>query len=260
MLDIHCMELLSEPSSLSVAVPWNVTESPSVDSEPEDGDEIDTVGEEFAGSLIVTDTCCDAVRRPLSVTVAVMVWVPAERVVSEKKLSVAKNPSMLEVHCMELLSEPSSLSVAEAQNVTLAPSSNSVPSIGLFIVKKGGWFCVDSFTVVVMLSVSDNKPESVTWAVMVWVPTDRFVVVYVEPVPMEPSMLEVHWICELSEPSSASVAVPWNVTESPSVNSEPDDGDNIDTVGGEFAGSLIVTDTCCDAVRPPESVTWAVMV
>ncbi len=42
--------------------------------------------------------------------------------------------------------------------------------------------------------------------------------VYTEPVPIEPSLLDVHWIDELSEPSSASVAVPENVTESPCVD------------------------------------------
>ena len=47
-----------------------------------------------------------------------------------------------------------------------------------------------------------------------------------------PSLLEVHWIEELSEPSSSSVAEPENVTESPCVDSEPDDGDVMDTVGG----------------------------
>ena len=45
------MELLSEPSSLSVAVPWNVTELPSVNEEPDDGDVMDTVGGVFGGGI-----------------------------------------------------------------------------------------------------------------------------------------------------------------------------------------------------------------
>ena len=53
-----------------------------------------------------------------------------------------------------------------------------------------------------------------------------------EPVPIEPSLLEVHWIELLSVPCSGSLAEPENVTESPCVDSEPEDGDVMDTVGG----------------------------
>ena len=53
-----------------------------------------------------------------------------------------------------------------------------------------------------------------------------------EPVPKGPSILEVHWIEELSVPCSGSLAEPENVTESPCVDSEPEDGDVMDTVGG----------------------------
>ncbi len=45
------MELLSEPSSLSVAVPCNVTELPSVNSEPDEGERTDTVGGVFGGGI-----------------------------------------------------------------------------------------------------------------------------------------------------------------------------------------------------------------
>ena len=95
------MDRLIEPSSLSVAVPENVTESPSVDSDPVDGDEIDTVGGEFAGgisALTVIDTCLESVRPPESVTLAVMVCVPTDRLDNANKSSVAKNSSMLELH------------------------------------------------------------------------------------------------------------------------------------------------------------------
>ncbi len=76
---------------------------------------------------------------------------------------------------------------------------------------------------------------------MVWVPTER-ILLNDEPVPMEPSLSEVHCMELLSELSSLSVALPWNVTDVPSVNEEPEDGDDIETVGGEFAGSLTVID------------------
>ena len=87
--------------------------------------------------------------------------------VSENKFPVAKNPSLLEIHWVDELSEPSSASVAEAQNVILAPSSISVPTTGLFSVKVGGWFCVDSFIVICIAVESDIPSESVAVAVTV---------------------------------------------------------------------------------------------
>ena len=89
-----------------------------------DGEVTDTVGAVFGVEpFTVTVTLLVVDNPPESVTDAVMVWVPTDSVVSEKKLSVAKNPSMLEIHCICELSESSSASVAEAQNVILAPSS-----------------------------------------------------------------------------------------------------------------------------------------
>ena len=140
-------------------------------------------------------------------------------------------PSLLEVHWIEELSEPSSSSVAVPENVTESPCVDSEPDDGDVIDTVGGVFG-GLFTVIVILSVSDASSLSVTVAVMVCVPTERFVLLNDEPVPIEPSLLEVHWIEELSEPSSSSVAEPENVTESPCVDSEPDDGDVMDTVGG----------------------------
>ena len=124
LLDVHWIKLLSGPSSASVAVPWNVTEVPSVNSEPVDGDNIDTVGNDTESTPLIVIVVCSETDPPSeSVTVAVMVWVPTERLDNENKLSVAKNPSMLEVHCMELLSVPSSSSVAVPQKIILSPSS-----------------------------------------------------------------------------------------------------------------------------------------
>ncbi len=50
--------------------------------------------------------------------------------------------------------------------------------------------------------------------------------------PREPSLLEVHWIEELIEPCSGSLAEPQKLMESPSSNEEPVDGKVIETVGG----------------------------
>ncbi len=77
-----------------------------------------------------------------------------------------------------------------------------------------------------------------------------------------PSLFEVHWIEELSVPCSGSLAEPENVTESPSVGSEPFVGELIETVGGLFSGmnSFTVIVTCLESLIPPLSVTIAVMV
>ncbi len=80
-----------------------------------------------------------------------------------------------------------------------------------------------------------------TFAVISCGPTERISLTD-EPVPMEPSSLEVHCMKLLSKPCSGSLAEPENGTDVPSVNEEPEDGDDIETVGGEFAGSLIVID------------------
>ena len=82
-----------------------------------------------------------------------------------------------------------------------------------------------------------------------------------EPVPIEPSLLEAHWIELLSVPCSGSLAEPENVTESPCVDSEPEDGDVMDTVGGEFEPlPFTVIVTCFESDAPSLSVTVAVMV
>ena len=82
-----------------------------------------------------------------------------------------------------------------------------------------------------------------------------------EPVPIEPSLLEVHCIDELRDPCSGSDAEPENVTESPSVDSEPFVGELIETVGGWFETlPTTVIVTCLESPIPSLSVTDAVMV
>ncbi len=66
-------------------------------------------------------------------------------------------------------------------------------------------------------SEPERPPESVTEAVMVWLPTDRELVEKEPPEPMAPSMLEVQLRDEVRLPSSVSLAVPLNDTLSPSV-------------------------------------------
>ncbi len=108
---------------------------------------------------------------------------------------------------------------------------NSDPVDGVDNDTVGGEFA-GSLIVIETCFESVNPPLSVTCAVMVCVPTERFDFVNDVPVPIAPLILDVHWIDELSEPCSGSDAVAENDTESPCVNSDPVDGDDNDTVGG----------------------------
>ena len=80
------------------------------------------------------------------------------------------------------------------------------------------------------------------------------------PVSKNPSMLELHWVDELSEPSSASVAEPWNITELPSVNAELFDGEVMDTLGAVFGVGFTVIVILSVSDIPSESVAVAVTV
>ncbi len=152
---------------------------------------------------------------PLSVTWAVMVCVPAESVDNEKKLSVAKNPSLLEVHWICELIVPCSGSLAEPENVTESPSVDSEPFVGELIETVGGEFEASPLTVIVDCLESDAPSESVTDAVMMCVPTDRSDLKNPAPVPNAPSLLEDHCIDGLRSPSLMSKAEAENGIESP---------------------------------------------
>ena len=79
-------------------------------------------------------------------------------------------------------------------------------------------------------------PESVTEAVIVWVPAESELVENEPPEPMTPSRLEVHDRLEVREPSSTSVAVPENDTEVPISKELPLAGAVIVTTGGLLKG------------------------
>ena len=262
MLELHCICVSSEPSSTSDAEPWNVTESPSVNSEPDDGDKTDTVGGLFVVDwVIVTVMVSVSDSEPLSVTVAVMVWVPNDRFLV-KDAPVPIDPSILEVHCSEEFKELSSTSEALPWNVTEVMSTNSVPSGGDVIDTVGAVFGPPSgITVNVIWSLDWLLFESVTAAVIVCEPPDKFKVPNDEPVARNPSMLELHCICVPSEPSSLSDAEPKKLIQAPSFTSRPVPGDMIETVGKPGgATSFIVMEVVVVVVRPPESVTDAVTI
>ena len=79
------------------------------------------------------------VSPPLSVTVAVTVWVPAERSDREKDPPVPMDPSRLELHSRSAVRSGSSTSSAVPVNVITSPSANVSPFAGVVIVTVGAW-------------------------------------------------------------------------------------------------------------------------
>ena len=102
--------------------------------------------------------------------------------------------------------------------VIAVPSLTVVPSAGAVIETDGA-----PLTVTVITSDAGNPPESVTEAVMVWVPTDK--VAFTEPpVPRAPSSDDVHERLAAKSPSSGSEAVPVKETAEPSLTVAPSAG------------------------------------
>ncbi len=80
-------------------------------------------------------------------------------------------------------------------------------------------------------SEPEAPPESTTWAVMVWWPSDRVEVWIEAPVPRAPSIDELQAMAPERSPSSTSEATPVKVTLSPTSKAEPSGGAVIVTAG-----------------------------
>src|SRR2546429_2140622 len=84
---------------------------------------------------MVTDRL--ALRPTASVTEAVMVCVPVERLLSAKLAPVPSEPSRLEVQWIAAPRSPSSASVAVAVEVIAAPGAKTEPAAGAVSVRGG---------------------------------------------------------------------------------------------------------------------------
>src|SRR3972149_3864143 len=91
--------------------------------------------------------------------------------------------------------------------------------------------CVGEPTVTETLALATFPPESVTVAVMVWVPL-LSVLEKLPPVPICPSLLEVQTREFVRFPSLASLAVPAKLMIAPALKVEPVVGLVMATVGG----------------------------
>ena len=121
------------------------------------------------------------------------------------------NPSRSDSHIRLALRLPCCGSVAAPVNVIFANCLKEAPLAGAVMATAGGELTMR--TTVVALAV--RPLESVTWAVMVCVPSLRVLTARLAPVPSAPLILEIHWILALILPSWASLAVPVKVTVAP---------------------------------------------
>ena len=113
---------------------------------------------------------------------------------------------MLEIHLRFAVRLPSWMSEALPEKLMVVPLAKEEPFTGLLMATVGGSLGA-ALTVTVTKAVAVLPPESVTCAVIVWVPLLK-VREKLPPVPIEPSMLEVQVTLAVRLPSCASAALP----------------------------------------------------
>ena len=162
----------------------------------------------------------EPVRPPLSVTAAVMVWVPTDSV-RDRLPPVPSAPSRFDVQASAAVRLPSCVSLAVPVKVTAVPSTTEVPLAGAVMLTTGAVLLgVALVTVTVRVADPVRPPLSVTAAVIVCVPTDS-VRDRLPPVPNAPSRFDVQVSAVVRLPSCVSLAVPVKVTAVPSTTDVP---------------------------------------
>src|SRR2546425_12648237 len=87
---------------------------------------------------MVTLMLAEPLRPPLSATEAVIVWVPADRVLTEMEPPVPSGPSKFEFHWIAELRLPCSVSLAAAAKLMDAPVAKVDPLAGVLMLTAGG--------------------------------------------------------------------------------------------------------------------------
>src|SRR5207244_11371863 len=93
-----------------------------------------------AAASRLTLRLAEQLRPPLSATEAVIVWVPADRVLTEMEPPVPSGPSKFEFHWIDELRLPCSVSLAVAAKLMDAPLVNVDPLAGALMLTIGGVF------------------------------------------------------------------------------------------------------------------------
>jgi len=227
--DFHAIESDNPPSSGSVAEPENSIAVPLVKLESSAGAVIETSGVPASFIVIVIES--ESVLESESTTDAVIVCMPTESEEFVNELPEPIIPSIDDFHAIESDNPPSSGSVAEPENSIAVPLVKLESSAGAVIETSG---VPASFIVIVIESESVLESESTTDAVIVCMPTESEEFVNELPEPIIPSIDDFHAIESDNPPSSGSVALPENVTNSPSTKLAPLSGEVIVTAGEEF--------------------------
>ena len=138
-LEVQAMLAVMSPSSVSEAVPVQVTVSPKKKVAPVVGDEMLTVGGVFvgAGSVTPIPIVSTPVNPPLSVTAAWTVWDPAESrvVVKEAPPPIVPSRSVVQAKIEEIV--PSSVSMPVPAKLIGSPSVKVAASAGDVMVTTG---------------------------------------------------------------------------------------------------------------------------
>jgi hypothetical protein len=166
--------------------------------------------------------------------------VPTER--DRVKLApIPRGPSTVEDHTRPELTLPSSLSLADPENVIDVPSEKLASFAGAVIVTEGAVLTA-AVTVTDTCPDADRPPVSVADAVIRCVPAGS-VLVKLLPDPIWPLRLEVQTRRLLMFPSSGSMAVPEKFTPVPSGTFELSVGAAIEIDGALFAAAVTVAVT-----------------
>ena len=202
-----------------------------------------------------TTTLALVVAPSASVTDAVSVWVPTDRLGTTSVAPVPRAPSRLDAQRTVAPRFPSSGSAATAPRRTGLAVSRLVCGAGATIAIAGG--TLGGRTTIVRSACPVRPPASVAAAVTVCVPTERRVVEKLPPAPIAPSRSEIQRSAGVRLPSVASVAVPLKTTPVPTNTRDPAGGVAMATTGGL---GVMVTCTWAEPTAPSESVAKATSV
>src|SRR5205823_11573435 len=175
----------------------------------------------WAGTT-VTATVALAVAPSASVTDAVRVWAPTDRLGTTSVVPAPRAPSRLDTQRTVAPRFPSSVSVATAPRRTGRPVSRLACGPGATIVIAGGTF--GGRTTTVRSACPTRPPASIAAAVTVCVPTERRVVAKLPPRPMAPSRSGGQRSVEVRLPSVPSGPGPLKGTPGPAETRVPAGG------------------------------------
>src|SRR5581483_3692752 len=176
---------------------------------------------------------------PLSLTDAVMRWLPGERLdaANEPPLPITPSRSETQESCAVMVPfRP----VAVPVNVTACPMSTVVPVAGAVMLTCGACVCAAA-VIETMIELELESPfVSTPVAVITCVPRARFEVTRFGPVPSAPFRLDDHLIVALTSPSVVSIAEALKLIGVPAGTLNPFAGCVMVSVGGVLPMPIVI--------------------